>query len=324
MPSRTGYHKLEMPAEFAVEQGEEEQEKTDLGKLSNADTFWNMCNAVLGLSIFAMPLATLYGGCSFIFGSIAIAFLSNYTSKILVRCVYEDSADKGRVRVRNTYADIGDAFWPTYGRHLVDCTKFLELIFISSVYPIACSEAIYGIIPFSPISQRLWVVIFGLALVPNVFLDSVKYQSKISFLVIFLAVAAFSGFSLYCVSKADSWRAQDLLVFDPNKFPLALGVVTASYSCPLYLTIIEGNMRHPEKFNTVVNSAYVAMTIVKVGFGVLGYLTFTQNTADVVTNNLPSGTIRTVANVIVLMISFLLYSLPMYAIFDMVEHSAPR
>ena len=295
----------------------------NMKKISNMDTFWNACNSVQGLAILSMPLVTLFGGFWLILGIIAIAALSNYTSKILIDCLYEEFPGKGRTRVRNTYADIGDAFWPKYGRHMVDATKFFELIFVATVNPIACGEAIYYTLPYLPVGKQVWILIFGLAMIPNVFLNSVKLLSKVSMLTIFFAFANFAIIVSYCLGQSASWKAEDLLVFDTLRFPLALGVVLASNSSQIYLTVLEGNMRHPEKFNTVTNFAYIAMTVLKIGVAASGYLTFTESVSDMVSNNLPLGPYRITVNIVVIVLSFTGYSLPMFAAFDMIEKSAP-
>lgn len=326
MPLREGYHVLEESLDLDNDGHEKTLDETieEMKTISTMDTFWNACNSVQGLAILAMPLVTLFGGYWFIFGIIAIAVLSNYTSKILIECLYEEFPGKGRTRVRNTYADIGDAFWPKYGRHMVDATKFFELIFVATVNPIACGEAIYYTVPYLPVGKQVWILIFGLAMIPNVFLNSVKLLSKISMLTIFFALANFAIIVAYCLGQSASWNAADLLVFDPLRFPLALGVVLASYSSQIYLTVLEGNMRYPEKFNTVINFAYIAMTVLKIGVGAFGYLTFTDSVSDMVSNNLPLGPYRITVNIVVTILSFMGYSLPMFAVFDMVEKSAPR
>ena len=323
---REGYSILEESLDQESEDHGKSLDETmeKMKKISTMDTFWNACNSVQGLAILSMPLVTLFGGYWFIFGITAIALLSNYTSKILIKCLYQEFPGKGRTRVRNTYADIGDAFWPKYGRHMVDATKFFELIFVATVNPIACGEAIYYLLPFLPVGKQIWILIFGLAMIPNVFLNSVKLLSKISMLTIFFALANFVIIVAYCLGQSPSWNAEDLLVFDPLRFPLALGVVLASYSSQIYLTVLEGNMRHPEKFNTVINWAYIAMTVLKIGVGTFGYLTFTDNVSDMVSNNLPLGPYRITANVVVTVLSFMGYSLPMFAAFDMIEKSAPQ
>ena len=325
MHSRVGYQ--ELWEEYDRENNNEKENESlteQLKLISNLDTFWNACNSVQGLTILSMPLVTLFGGYWFIFGTVCCALLSNYTSKILIECLYEESPGKGRVRVRHTFADIGDAFWPKYGRHMVDVVKFLELLFVATVNPIACGEALYHTLLSVPIGKQLWIFIFGLAMLPNVFLNSVRLLSKISMLTIFFALANFAVIVGYCVTQSPSWKAEDLLVFDPVRFPLSLAVVLVSYSSQIYLTVLEGNMRRPEKFNTVINYAYLAMTILKLGIGLAGYLTFTNTVNGLVTNNLPLGIYRTGVNAVVIALSFTGYSLPMYAVFDMVERSAPR
>ena len=140
MPLKQGYHILEESLDEESYPHEKTLDETfeEMKKISTMDTFWNACNSVQGLTILAMPLVTSFGGYWFLFGITAIAVLSNYTSKILIQCLYEQFPGKGRTRVRNTFADIGDAFWPKYGRLMVDATKFLELIFVATVNPIAC------------------------------------------------------------------------------------------------------------------------------------------------------------------------------------------
>lgn len=326
MPLREGYHKLDDSLVLESNERSKSLDETieDLKKISTMDSFWNACNSVQGISILSMPLVTLFGGYWFIIGIIAVAVISNHTSKILIECLYEEFPGKGRIRVRNTFADIGDAFWPKYGRHMVDVTKFLELIFMATIYPIACGEAIYYTFPFLPIGKQIWILIFGLAMVPNVFLNSVKLLSKISMVTISFAFATFAIVVAYCLGQSASWKSKDLLVFDPLRFPLSLGVVLAGYSSQIYLTILEGNMRHPEKFNSVINFAYLAMTVLKIAVGIFGYLTFTDSVSDMVSNNLPQGAYRTIVNTVVTVLSFMGYSLPMFAVFDMTERSVPR
>lgn len=83
-------------------------------------------------------------------------------------------------------------------------------------------------------------------------------------------------------------------------------------------------MRCPEKFNAVINYAYIAMTALKIGVGAFGYLTFSGSVSDMVSNNLPLGLYRITVNIVITVLSFSGYSLPMFAVFDMVEKSAPR
>lgn len=264
-------------------------ENENLYKISNLDAYWNTCSSVQGMAMLSMPIVVLFSGYWFIFVTIGIAWLSSYTSKILVKCLYEVFPGRGHLRVRETYADIGEAVWPSYGRHLVLVTKFLELIFIATINPVVCGEALYASCRSLPISKRVWILIFGLAMIPNVFLNSIKFLSRISMLTIIVSFANFAVIFCYSMSQVQTWNIQDLLVFDGEKFPLGIGVISTSYSSQIYLAVIESKMKTPQDFSKVVNYGYITMTLVKLGVGLSGYLTFSKNTVEVITNNLPGN-----------------------------------
>lgn len=290
-------------------------------RISNLDAFWNTCSSIQGLGVLAMPLAASYGGYWFIISTLAIALISNYTAKILVRCLYEQHHTLGYTRVRETYADVGQAFWPTYGRYMVLVAKFLELLFQAASNPIACGEAMHFLCPSIPVSTKSWILIFGLGMIPNICLNSVVLLSKISMLTIVLGFGTFGTVIGYSFYQIPSWDIKDLLIFQPEKFPISLGLLVASYSAQIFLVVLEGSMKTPKKFIQVLNSGYIFMTLLKIALGVFGFLTFTRNVNEMVTNNLPTYFLVSI-NTIVIFLAFTGYSLPMFAVFDMMESSA--
>ena len=89
-------------------------------------TFWNICNTIQGLPILVIPYAVRNGGYLAILTLLLVAVASNYTGKTIVRCLYEKDSESGKQkRVRNSYADVGNAFLPKVGGHLVLGTQFL-------------------------------------------------------------------------------------------------------------------------------------------------------------------------------------------------------
>ena len=60
------------------------------------------------------------------------------------------------------------------------------------------------------------------------------------------------------------------------------------------------------------------MTFLNVIIGVVAYISFHPNTAEVVTNNLPEGSFRRAVNVMAAVLSFTSYTLPMFTIFEIV------
>ncbi|XP_031566135.1 vesicular inhibitory amino acid transporter-like [Actinia tenebrosa] len=321
MDSSYEYCRLNDLSEVEKEVTEVEEDPKYSYKITNLDAFWNTCSSIQGLGVLSMPLAASYGGWWFIISTIAVALISNYTAKILVRCLYRQHPILGYTRVRKTYADVGQAVWPTYGQYMVLVAKFLELLFQAASNPIACGEALHFLCPSIPVSTRTWILIFGLAMIPNICLNSVILLSKISMVTIVLGFGTFGTVIGYSVYQVPSWDIKDLLVFQPEKFPISLGLLVASYSAQIFLVVLEGSMRTPEKFNKVLNSGYVFMTLLKIALGVFGFLTFGRNVNEVVTNNLPTYFLVPI-NTIVIFLAFTGYSLPMFAVFDMMESSA--
>ncbi|XP_020894988.1 vesicular inhibitory amino acid transporter-like [Exaiptasia diaphana] len=292
-------------------------------KISSLDAFWNTCSSIQGLGLLAMPLAASYGGYWYILGTIAVAAFSCYTSKILVQCLYEVHPTKGRIRTRDTYSDVGEAFWPHCGRQMVLVAKFLELMFSATANPIACAEALAFLCPNLPVSTRMWILIFGIGMTANIFLTSIAFLSKISMMTIILGFGTFGTVIGYSLHQIPKWDFDDMLVFQPSKFPLSLGMLVASYSAQIYLTVLEVSMKSPEKFNSILNYGYTMMTVLKLALGVFGYLAFSKDVNEVVTNNLPTYFLIPM-NIIVVFLAFTGYSLPIFAVFDMIESSANR
>lgn len=114
-----------------------------------------------------------------------------------------------------------------------------------------------------------------------------------------------------------------MLVLEPKEFIAAIGVVVASYSSQMYLSVIENSMKNPDKVGTVMNCGYAAMTLLKIGIGVVAYFTFGADTSQVVTLNLPSGVLLTAVNIVVLLMALSSYTLPMFTVFEILEKDSP-
>ena len=114
-----------------------------------------------------------------------------------------------------------------------------------------------------------------------------------STLTVVSAVCISVVLTLYCFTQAGTWQTYDLNEFDLKEFVASIGVMVASYSSQMYLSIIECDMKKPKDAPLVMNAGYFAMTALKIGVGVIAYMTFGENTHEVVTLNLPTGMILT-------------------------------
>ena len=290
--------------------------------VSSFATFWNICNTIQGLPILVIPYAVRNGGYLAILTLLLVAATSNYTGKTIVRCLYEMDLKSGkRKRVRNSYADVGDAFLPNLGGHLVLATQFIELLFVASFYPLLVGRLLAKSFLHVAVPCWLWTLIGGIIFVPNVFLKNLSQVAWTSILTVLSAKIIFITVFAYSLFRFHKWELNSLTHFDASTFPSALGILVASYLSQPFVSLIEGSMRYKDKFNLLMNVAYGVMTLLNVIIGVVAYISFHPNTAEVITNNLPEGSFRRAVNVMAAVLSFTSYTLPMFTLFNIVEKS---
>ena len=290
--------------------------------VSTFATFWNICNTIQGLPILVIPYAVRNGGYLAVLTLLLVAAASNYTGQTIVSCLYEVDSESGkRKRVRSSYADVGNAFLPKIGGHLVLCTQFLELLFVASVYPLLVGRLLAKSFPHVAAPCWLWTLIGGVLFVPNIFLKNLSQVAWTSILTVLSAKVIFITVFAYSLSQFHKWELSSLDHFDASTYPSALGILVASYLSQPFVPLIEGSMRHKEKFNSLMNFSYGTMTLLNVIIGVVAYISFQPNTAEVITNNLPEGSFRRAVNVMAAVLSFTSYTLPMFTIFEIVENS---
>lgn len=300
---------------------EQETKPADQNLTSTFESFWNICNTIQGLPILAIPFAIRNGGYVSLLTLLTIAGASNYTGQIIVRCLYETSKEGKSIRIRNSYVDVGNAFWSTYGGYMVLVTQILQLLFVATVYPLLVGRMIWKSFPSVPISFPVWTAIGGIAFLPNIFIRNLSQVAWTSIITVVAAKVIFVTVFAYSMSQIHRWRVASLEHFDVKTFPSALGILVASYLSQPFVPVIEGSMRQKSKFNSLMNFSYTLMTILNVVIGVVAYISFHPNTAEVITNNLPEGAFRRTVNIMAALLAFTSFTLPMFTIFDVVQNS---
>jgi len=284
------------------------------------ETFWNICNTIQGLPILAIPYTFKSGGWWSLLTLALVAVASNYTSIILVRSLYE-VRDGVKVRVRNSYMDIGAAFWKTGGRTLVLITMVIELVFVSTMYPILVGAMFNKSFPDAPVPLWAWTCIGGLALFPNTLLKNLSQVAWTSIITVLSALIIFISILVYSFTKFEEWEIKNMNSFEANEFPAALGILVSCYLAQPFVPFIESTMKRPEKFESTLNFAFIVMSTVNIIVGFMANITFYPDTDEVVTNNLPNGIVRQIVNTMAAILAFTSYTLPMFTSFDILEKS---
>ncbi|XP_062387378.1 vesicular inhibitory amino acid transporter-like [Sardina pilchardus] len=303
----------------------EEVEDKDKPKITAWEAGWNVTNAIQGMFVLGLPYAILHGGYLGLFLIIFAAVVCCYTGKILIACLYEENEDGELVRVRDTYVDIANACcaprFPTLGGHVVNVAQIIELVMTCILYVVVSGNLMYNSFPGLPVSQKAWAVLATVALLPCAFLKDLKSVSKFSLLctlahfVINIVVIA------YCLSRAHDWAWEKVKFYiDVKKFPISIGIIVFSYTSQIFLPSLEGNMQKPSEFHCMMDWTHIAACVLKGLFALVAYLTWADDTKEVITDNLPGG-IRAVVNIFLVSKALLSYPLPFFAAVEVLEKS---
>uniref|UniRef100_A0A4W3JIK5 Vesicular inhibitory amino acid transporter n=1 Tax=Callorhinchus milii TaxID=7868 RepID=A0A4W3JIK5_CALMI len=286
---------------------------------------WGISNKAQGMFVLGLPYAILHGGYLGLFLIIFAAVVCCYTGKILIACLYEENEDGQLVRVRDTYVDIANACcsprFPRLGGVVVNVAQLIELVMTCVLYVVVSGNLMYNSFETLPISQKSWSILSAALLLPCAFLRNLKAVSKFSLLCTLAHFVINVLVIAYCLSRARYW-AWDKVKFyiDVKKFPISIGIIVFSYTSQIFLPSLEGNMKQPKEFHSMMNWTHIAACILKGLFALVAYLTWADQTEEVITDNLPT-TIRAVVNLFLVAKALLSYPLPFFAAVEVFEKS---
>ncbi|XP_058801607.1 vesicular inhibitory amino acid transporter [Phymastichus coffea] len=288
---------------------------------------WNVTNAIQGMFIVSLPFAVLRGGYWAIFAMIGVAHICCYTGKILVECLYEvDVATGQRVRVRDSYVAIAkECFGPRVGARIVNIAQIIELLMTCILYVVVCGDLMIGCFPEGAIDTRSWMMLIGIFLVPLGFLKSLHHVSVLSFWCTMAHLFINAIIIGYCILEIGDWGWSKVKwSIDMETFPISLGVIVFSYTSQIFLPTLEGNLIDRSKFNWMLDWSHIAAAAFKSIFGWVCFLTFQNDTQQVITNNLHSAGFKGLVNFCLVLKAMLSYPLPYYAACELLERALFR
>ncbi|KAG8185198.1 hypothetical protein JTE90_025870 [Oedothorax gibbosus] len=291
-------------------------------KIDEWQAGWNVTNAIQGMFIVSLPYAVLYGGYWAVFSLAFVAYICCHTGKILVACLYEFNATTGQLeRVRDSYVDIAEAcLGENYGGKMVNCAQIIELLMTCILYVVLCGDLMIGSFPEGPIDQRSWMMISTMMLLPCAFLKKLTAVSHLSFWCSMAHVLINVIILGFCLIKAPEWQwSKVTFTFDGSMFPVTLGIVVFSYTSQIFLPTLEGNMKDRSKFHCMLDWSHIAAAAFKAGFAWMAFLTFGEETQEVITNNLPTKGFKVIVNLILVVKALLSYPLPYFAAANLIE-----
>ena len=298
-----------------AENGEESHQES---KTSSTQAFFNIFNANMGTGVLAMPYVIRLTGYWGVILVIIIALLGNYTGKLLIYCLREDTAYEDLSK--STYADLGEAFWPRYGRVMVHITNFFEQFSHCTLFLIMCGTVLHHTFPDSFVSESVWIAVVSITVLPCAGVRTMKHISWISLLTVIVAIVSSTCVLVYALAHFHQWRTHDLAPFRFKEMSIAMGIIVVTYSSQAYLPIIEKSMRYQGEFNAIMDFTYTLVTIIKFNYGILVFFCFREHTEQIMTLSIPDGAFRITLSLAVIVTALLFYVVPMFTLYDIFEH----
>lgn len=273
--------------------------------------------------MLGLPYALLQSGYLGLLLLILAAAMCSYTGKILIACLYEEDESGRLVRVRDTYEDIANAccrqLCPRLGGQVVRAAQVVELMMTCILYLVVSSNLMGHSFPFLPLPPAAWSAVTFLSLVPCMLIRDLRMVSRLSllcslaqFLITFVTVG-------FCLQQAHSWSWHRMALWvDAEKFLVSFGVIIFSYTSQIFLPTLEGSMEERGDFADMLTWTHALACVLKTLFSVLAFLTWGEETKEVITNNLPEG-LRLMVNLCLLAKALLSYPLPFYAASEVLQ-----
>lgn len=288
--------------------------------------------------LVSLPYSVYHGGYWSLLAMVGVAWICTYTGQILISCLYEPSPSTGVLtKARFSYVDIAEHVWgKRYGGRLLFVAQNIELLMtctyahqanlsatlllcLGILYLVLCGELLAGSFPQFHIPVRYWICLSCLFTLPYSFIRSLRLVSRLSagnavvHLIINMIII------VYCLTKASSWDWSKIqLRINIASFPTSLGIIVFSYTSQIFLPTLENNMRHPMQFNAMLTLSHIVAAVFKTGFALIGFLTWQEDTAEVITNNLPTQQLRIVINLTLAIKALLSYPLPFFAACELI------
>lgn len=250
---------------------------------------WNVSNLIQGTGILGVPYAVQQGGWAAIVMIFVVALLCCYTGKLLIGLMYETSKKTGiRRRLRVNFPEVGEACFGSRGHVMVSILQSVEMFSGVIMYLVllgtSYSDLLKLITPHLGLKE--WAAINALIVLPSLFITKMSIVSWLSMISVFSLMSAIFVLIIFTFTQIPMWTLSNIPPFNPETFPIGFGVIVFSYTAHAVFPSIEGSMKEPKKFNSMMNYSFLLAAIVKGCLGTFMVLRFGDATAQVATVNL--------------------------------------
>lgn len=249
---------------------------------------WNVSNLIQGTGILGVPYAVQQGGWAAVAMIFVVAIMCCHTGKLLIECMYEKSKKTGiRRRLRINYPEVAEAVMGHKGLVILSIIQSIEMFGGVIMYIVLLGTVWADMFQkYTGLGMKEWAAINCIISLPTLFITKMSIVSWLSMLSVFSLMSALLTLITFCLTQTSVWSLINIPAFDPQTFPIGFGIIVFSYCAHAVFPSIEGSMKKPGQFDSMMNSSFLLAAVVKGLLGTFMVLTFGNATAEVATVNL--------------------------------------
>ncbi|KAK7987270.1 transmembrane amino acid transporter [Apiospora saccharicola] len=248
-------------------------------------TFFTLLKAFIGTGIMFLPKAFSNGG--ILFSSITmilVAAISMWSFHLLLAC---------KAKYSGGYGELGHSIAGTRMRGLIlGSITLSQLGFVCAGIVFVAENILSFLAAVSksgePLTTTSIILIQVLILIPFAFIRNI---SKLGPAALFADICIMIGLGYiyyYDVAKlATEGMAESVVLFNPDKYTLMIGSAIFTFEGIGLILPIQSSMAKPEKFEYLLGTIMLIITIIFTSVGALCYATFGEHTYIEIINNYP-------------------------------------
>ncbi|KEH41375.1 transmembrane amino acid transporter family protein [Medicago truncatula] len=274
--------------------------RKDISKISHEVHFPGQCtfgqavlngiNALCGVGILSVPYALKEGGWAALSILLIFSVFSFYTGLLLRYCLDSQPG-------LETYPDIGQAAFGTYGRVVISVILYMELYACCIEYIILESDNLSSLFPNAHLSfggfelnaHILFAILSTLAILPTVWLRDLRILSYISACGVIATVVVVLCLLWVGVVDDVPMHTEGTITLRLSTFPVAVGLYGYCFAGHAVFPNLYTAMANRNQFPKVLLTCFAICTTMYFTVAVVGYTMFGENTLSQYTLNMPRG-----------------------------------
>jgi proton-coupled amino acid transporter len=259
------------------------------GDASRVKTFFTLLKAFIGTGIIFLPKAFRNGG--ILFSSVALVTVAAVTSlcfHLLLEC------RKGH---GGGYGEIGERIaGPRFRSLILGSIIISQLGFVCTgiIFTADNVRAVLSAVAENSekvLSTNILIALQLAVLVPLAFIRNISKLGPAALLADIFILMGLAYIYYYDIATIASRHglASSVELFNPKSFTLTIGSCIFTFEGIGLILPIQSSMKHPEKFDGLLYTVMIIITVLFTAVGALSYGAFGSDTKIEVINNLPQG-----------------------------------